>query len=125
MKKIAVLLVCVLLAIGIMTKSVSADVDSDMVLLSETITYIDESTYYIERIYVPEVCPYSNTRMGTKTIQCVYGGNVIFTLSVTGQFTYDGRTARATCFIEQQKCLYVGSLCNWQLFRLLCRCDTE
>ena len=96
MKKIAVLLVCVLLVIGIMTKSVSADVDSDMVLLSETITYIDESTYYIERIYVPEVCPYSNTRMGTKTIQCVYGGNVIFTLSVTGQFTYDGRTARAT-----------------------------
>lgn len=96
MKKIAIFLVCVLLVIGVMPKFVSADVDSGMVLLSETITYIDESTYYIERIYVPEVCPYSNTRMGTKTIQGVYGGNVVFTLSVTGQFTYDGRTAKAT-----------------------------
>ena len=95
MKKIAVLLVCVLLAIGIMTKSVSADVDSDMVLLSETVTYVDETTYYIECIYVPEVCPSSDVRTGSKTAQFVYKGSSIFTVSVTGQFTYDGRAAKA------------------------------
>ena len=96
MKKIAVLLVCVLLVIGIMTKSVSADVDSGMVLLSETITYVDENTYYVESIYVPEICPYANVRTGNKTAQYVYNGSAIFTVSVAGQFTYDGRTAKAT-----------------------------
>lgn len=96
MKKAVVLCVCILLTVSFMTKSALADADSGMVMLSETITYVDESTYYIERIYVPEVCMYSNIRTGTKTAQGVRSGKVIFTLSVTGQFTYDGITAKAT-----------------------------
>ena len=96
MKKAVVLCVCILLTVSFMTKSALADADSGMVMLSETITYVDESTYYIERIYVPEVCLYSNIRTGTKTAQGVHSGKVVFTLSVTGQFTYDGITAKAT-----------------------------
>ena len=96
MKKAAIFLACILLTVSFMSKSASADVSSSMILFSETITYVDESTYYIERIYVPEVCLYSNVRAGTKTAQYVYNGSAIFTLSVTGQFTYDGITAKAT-----------------------------
>ena len=96
MKKAVVLCVCILLTVSFMTKSALADADSGMVMLSETITHVDESTYYIERIYVPEVCLYSNIRTGTKTAQGVHSGKVVFTLSVTGQFTYDGISAKAT-----------------------------
>lgn len=98
MKKAVVLCVCILLTVSFMTKSALADADSDssMVMLSETVTCVDESTYYIERIYVPEVCLYSNIRTGTKTAQGVHSGKVVFTLSVTGQFTYDGISAKAT-----------------------------
>lgn len=96
MKKAAIFLVCILLAISFMTIPVVADANSNMVLLSENVIYIDESTFCIERIYVPEICSYSNVRTGTKTVQYVYSGKSIFGLSVTGQFTYDGVSARAT-----------------------------
>ena len=95
MKRIAIFLVCVLLAVGIIPRPVLADTGSGMVLVSETVTYVDETTYYIECIYVPEVCPSSDVRTGSKTAHFVYKGSSIFTVSVTGQFTYDGRAAKA------------------------------
>ena len=61
MKKIAILLVCFLLVIGIMPKSVSADVDSDMVLYFRAGRY----RYYPERAQAkPGTVPSGTQRTG-------------------------------------------------------------
>lgn len=98
MKKFATFLMCILLAACFVAMPAAADANpnSNMVLLSENVIHIDESTFYIERIYIPEISPYSNVRTGTKTTQCVHNGSLVFAVSVTGQFTYDGVSARAT-----------------------------
>lgn len=95
-EKIVILLVCIFLAISSMANPVAADANPDVVLLCENVVHIDEDTFYIERIYVPGVSVYSNMRTGSKEVQYVYRGNLVFTLSVTGQFMYDGSSARAT-----------------------------
>ncbi len=96
MKKLTVLLACLLLLVTVLIPPVAAEAEPGMVLVHESIEYIDADTYYIERIYVPEISTYANTKSGTKTSQCVSGGTTIFSVSVTGHFTYDGSTATAT-----------------------------
>lgn len=96
MKKTAIFFACILLVTCFIAKTASADVDSGMVLLSETVTRINENTFYIERIYGEEIRLHSNVRTGSKTAQYVHNGSAIYTLSVTGQFTYDGISAKAT-----------------------------
>lgn len=68
----------------------------EMIAISQTTEYINESTYFVETIYVPTVQPYSNSKYGTKTATCYSSGTAIFSVSVTGTFTYDGTSATAT-----------------------------
>lgn len=96
MKKLAALLVCALLLVGAVLPAASAEAYPGMILVHESVEYVDEDTYFVERIYVPEVAAYANTTSGTKSVKCVSGGTSIFLLTVTGQFTYDGSTAKAT-----------------------------
>lgn len=70
--------------------------ENDQIIISQTIEDIGNGYYYVETIYVPSVQPYSNTKTGTKTSACVNGGTTIFSISVTGTFTYDGSSSQAT-----------------------------
>ena len=96
MKKLAALFVCVFILAGALLPRTSAEDYPGMILIHESVEYVDEDTYFVERIYVPEVATHANTTSGTKSVKCVSGGTSIFLLTVTGQFTYDGSTAKAT-----------------------------
>lgn len=99
MKKYILLFVCVLLISNTLVISASAtesDNQNDQILVSETVEYISDDLYYVERIYIPSIQPYGNTKTGTKTAACVSSGTTIFAISVTGNFTYDGTTSDAT-----------------------------
>lgn len=73
-----------------------AAMETDQSIISRTVEDLGNGLYFIETISVPSVQPYSNSKTGTKTSECVYNGTTIFTISVTGIFTYDGSTSQAT-----------------------------
>lgn len=108
MKKILALLICVLVAATSLLLPAAADTaDAEQILVSQTIEYLGNDTYYVESIYVPAVEAYSNTKTGTKVAECISSGTTLFTLAVTGTFTYDGETSEAisatgkiTAFVE-------------------------
>lgn len=95
MKRIVSFCLCVILLVTLLAVPASANPNSGMILVSETIECIDEDTYFIERIYVPAVSSHSNEKAGTKTAERIYKGITIFTVSLTGHFTYDGISAMA------------------------------
>lgn len=96
MKRFLSLILCILTLCSMMALPVAAAQSGDQIPIAETIIQIDSDCYYVERIYVPAVQPYSNTKTGTKTAEYVQAGTVIYAISVTGNFTYDGSTAKAT-----------------------------
>ena len=99
MKKYVVLFVCLLFVSGSLILPASAtgiDDQNEQILVSETVEYISDNLYYVERIYIPNMQSFSNTKTGTKTAACVSSGTTIFAISVTGTFTYDGTTSDAT-----------------------------
>ena len=96
MKRVVSLCLCVILLVTLLAVPASANPNSSMVLVSETVEYIDKETYFIERIYVPAVSSQSNEKAGTKTAQGIRNGTTVFSVSVTGYFTYDGTSAVAT-----------------------------
>lgn len=70
--------------------------EADQILISQTVVDMGSGCYFIETISVPSIQQYRNSKTGTKTSECVYNGETIFTISVTGIFTYDGSTSQAT-----------------------------
>ena len=97
MKKCFAIWICILLISNTMALPVAAtQTDCEQIILSQTIEYIDDECYFIETIYVPSIQPYRGSKTGTKVAECVSSGTTIYTLSVTGTFTYDGTTADAT-----------------------------
>lgn len=98
MKRFLSLLFCALICVTIIPCHISAEESNpdDQIIIAQTVEDVGNGFYYIETISVPAAQTYGNTRTGTKTAQCVYSGATIFTIAVTGTFTYDGTTADAT-----------------------------
>lgn len=96
MKRVVSFYLCVILLVTLLAVPASANPNSSMVLVSETVEYIDKDTYFVERIYIPGICAYSNGRTATKTAEGIYKGTTVFSISLTGNFTYDGASAVAT-----------------------------
>lgn len=96
MKRVVSFFLCMCLIVAILAVPVSANPNSGMILVSETVEYIDRDTYFVERIYIPEICSYSNGKTATKTAEGFYKGATVFFISLTGHFTYDGTSAVAT-----------------------------
>ena len=98
MKRIISIIICFILVISTFSLPVTAsELDiSNQIILSQTIESIGDEYYFVETIYIPEAQVYSNTKTGTKVAECISSGTTIFTLSVTGVFSYNGSTATAT-----------------------------
>lgn len=98
MKRMFVLVLCVILLISILAFPASATsaTEDEQVIISQTVEDLGNGYYYIETIYVPAIQTFGNTKTGTKTAQCISSGTTIFTISVTGIFTYDGVSSEAT-----------------------------
>lgn len=98
MKRVFSILICILL-IGstlILPATATEVIPNDDIVLSRTIDNLGNDCYYIETIYVPSIQSYGNTKTGTKVAEYIASGTTIFTISVTGIFTYDGSTSQAT-----------------------------
>ncbi len=97
MKKLFSILVCFLLVVTTVFLPVSAQAaENEQIIISQTVEFISEDCYFVETIYVPSTQTYSNTKTGTKVAECISSGTSIFTISVTGTFTYNGTSAQAT-----------------------------
>lgn len=83
-------------ASAVATSDAGIAIEQDQIVVSRTVEQLGDGCYFIETIYVPNAQLYSSTKTGTKTAECVYYGTTIFTISVTGVFTYDGSTSDAT-----------------------------
>ena len=96
MRRFGTFLICCLLIVSILTIPVSAEEISTDQIISQTITYVTDDSYFIETISIPSVELYANSKTGTKTSVYVASGTSIFTLTVTGTFSYNGSSATAT-----------------------------
>lgn len=98
MKKFLSLLICCLLIGNIFALSVAAVEleDEEQIIISQTVENMGNDCYYVETIYVPAIQSYANAKTGTKTAEYITSGRTIYTISVTGTFTYDGSTSDAT-----------------------------
>lgn len=97
MKRCFAIWICILLISNTLALPVAAtQTENEQIIVSQTIEHINDECYFIETIYVPSIQPYSGSKTGTKVAECVSSGTTIYTLSVTGTFTYDGTTADAT-----------------------------
>lgn len=95
MKRFVLFIICLSLISSLFCMPAAAEMNGQ-ILVSETIEQLGNGDYYVERIYMPAAQPYSNTRTGTKTAQYISGNTLIYSISVTGTFEYDGSTAKAT-----------------------------
>ena len=95
MKRFLSLFACFLTIFCIVATPTFAEETCDQILVSEKLSYLGNDCYCIEKIYVPCVDTQSSTCSGTKTAEYIQSGKIVFSLSVTGQFTYDGSTAEA------------------------------
>lgn len=100
MKRSFILWLCVVLIGSILVVPVSAaeltDGNGDEIIVSQTVEDMGNGCYFIETISVPSIQPYSDSVSGTKSAVYVSSGVTIFSVSVTGTFSYDGSTAKAT-----------------------------
>lgn len=98
MKRLFVFLICVLLLGNAFALPVAAaeTIDNQQIIISQTVQDLGNGNYFVETIYVPNVQLYSNSKTGTKTAEYIASGTTIYTISVTGTFTYDGITSDAT-----------------------------
>lgn len=98
MKQVISLLLCIILLCGTLAFPVSAIEypENEQLVISQTVEDLGQGCYYIETIYIPAVEPYGNAKTGTKTAQYINSGTIIYAISVTGTFTYDGSTSDAT-----------------------------
>lgn len=95
LKRTFIYFICIILLVCMLAIPASAT-GIDQQIISQNVIYISDDYYYIETITIPAVQPYGSTKTGTKTSVCVSSGTSIFTLTVTGTFTYDGSSSTAT-----------------------------
>lgn len=98
MKRFCALLICliVLSNLPVLHAAATSFSEDEQIVLSQSFEDLGNGCYFIETIYVPAIQSYSNTKTGTKTAQYIASGTTIYTISVTGTFTYDGSTSNAT-----------------------------
>lgn len=98
MKRFFTLFICILICVNaiVLPATASGIPEDQQIMVSQTVEDLGNGYYYIETIYVPTVQTYGNAKTGTKVAQCINSGTTIFTVSVTGTFTYDGTTSDAT-----------------------------
>lgn len=98
MKRLVHTLICLVLVISFFPVFAAAAENDGLgqIMVSQTIEDIGGGCILIETIYVPVAQPYSSTKTGTKVAECISSGTTIYTLSVTGIFTYDGSSSTAT-----------------------------
>lgn len=95
MKRTFAFFICLILVLSTFAVPVAAT-EVDQTVINQEIIYINDDLYFIETISIPSIQPYGNVKTGTKTSVCVSSGTAIFTLTVTGTFSYDGSSATAT-----------------------------
>ncbi len=98
MKKLLSVLLCLtLLCTAVAVPAAAAEEAGGRVVVSRRVEYLADGSYIVETISVPAVQVYSNTISGSKSAAC-YNSNSqhLFTVTVTGSFTYDGSSAKAT-----------------------------
>lgn len=95
MKRTLTLLICIFLLSSIIAFPAAAK-SEDQIIISQTVEDLGNGCFYIETISVPSIQPYSNSIRGTKTGTYILSGTAIYAVSVTGDFTYDGTSAKAT-----------------------------
>lgn len=97
MKKFFSLLTCLLLVCNIFVHPVAAMeiAESEQIVVSQSVENLGNGCYFIETIYTPAVQSRS-AKTGTKVAEYITSGQTIFTVSVTGTFTYDGSSSDAT-----------------------------
>lgn len=99
MKRVVTLIICILLISNTLAFPAAASEfnnQDSQIVISQKVEFVGDDCYYIETISIPSVQIYSNTKTGTKTAAYVASGTTIFSVSVTGKFTYDGSTSDAT-----------------------------
>ncbi len=98
MKRLISLLICIILISStLILPSAALELsETEQVMISQTVENLGNGCYYIETIYIPSIQSYSSAKTGTKTAQYIASGTTIYTISVTGTFTYDGTTSDAT-----------------------------
>jgi len=109
-KFISVLLCLTLLCTVTTIPTKAAEENGGMVAVSRRVEYLKDGSYVIETISVPAIQAYSNTTSGSKSAEYYNSFDQhLFTVTVTGKFTYDGSSAEATS-AEGQYDAYVTGL---------------
>lgn len=70
--------------------------EDGQVVVSRRVEYLDNGYYIIETVYQSTAQSRGSTTSGSKSAQCYVGSTHIFTVTVSGEFTYNGSTASAT-----------------------------
>ncbi|MGM9603185.1 MAG: hypothetical protein ACI3W5_16565 [Faecousia sp.] len=95
MRRFSIVVTCLFLVLGMMAVPTYASGFSDSIVISQSVTKVDDDSYYLETISIPAIQSYSNTKRGTKTAAYVASGTTIYSISVTGTFNYDGTSSEA------------------------------
>lgn len=95
MKKLLSVLFCVLVFCSVFAVTASAQ-EGEKVLISRTVEYLEDGSYYVDEVY--ETNPMlRSTKSGSKASYYVSGsGTTIYSVIVTGTFSYNGSTSSAT-----------------------------
>lgn len=96
MKRIFAVVLCLALLCGVGAIPAAAEQLPGQVAVSRTVEQLSDGYYVVETVYQSVVQPRSNTTSGSKTAEYYYGSSHVFSVTVTGSFTYDGSTAKAT-----------------------------
>lgn len=96
MKHIFAVAFCLVLLFDIGAFPAAAEQMPGQVVVNRTVEQLGNGYYVVETVYQSAVQPRSNTTSGSKTAQCYYCSTPIFAVTVTGSFTYDGSSAKAT-----------------------------
>lgn len=108
MKRMLALFVCIVLLGSAVALPVSA-ASEDQIVISQTVENLGNGCFYVETISVPSIQPFSNSKVGSKTAMYIVSEQPIYSVTVTGTFTYDGTTATATS-AEHSEAAYVSGV---------------
>lgn len=104
MKKMMSLFLCILLVCSIGILPVKATESNDLII-NQTVEYLDDGSYFVETISESSVQLFSNTKTGTKTAKYYTSSNtLVYSVKVTGTFSYDGSSAEATDAVGMLLC---------------------
>lgn len=99
MKKLLAILFCVLAlhSVAVVPAAAAEYPGKDGTIINQTVEYFADGSYYIETVHKSAIQPLSDSTSGTKTATYyTASGKAVFSVLVTGTFTYDGSSAKAT-----------------------------